>query len=66
MKLRSGKPITKYAVLLKDKNKIRYELEMLIIERRYIEVLMDLPDDGKEQKLTQKNLKVKPPKLKKK
>ncbi|MDC0533562.1 thiamine pyrophosphate-binding protein [Candidatus Pelagibacter sp.] len=42
------KPITKYAVLLKDKNDIRYELEkMLYISKdgRPGPVLMDLPDD---------------------
>ena len=42
------KPITKYAILLKDKNDIRYELEkMLYISKdgRPGPVLMDLPDD---------------------
>ncbi len=41
-------PITKYAVLLRDKNKIRYELEkMYYISKsgRPGPVLMDLPDD---------------------
>ncbi|MAJ22902.1 MAG: hypothetical protein CBC24_03545 [Candidatus Pelagibacter sp. TMED64] len=41
-------PITKYAVLLKDKNKIRYELEKMFYiskEGRPGPVLMDLPDD---------------------
>ena len=42
------KPLTKYAVLLKDKNKIRYELEKMLYyanEGRKGPVLMDLPDD---------------------
>lgn len=41
-------PITKYAVLLKDKNEIRYELEKMFYisqEGRPGPVLMDLPDD---------------------
>jgi len=42
------KPLTKYAVLLKDAKKIRYELEKLVykaFEGRPGPVLMDLPDD---------------------
>ena len=42
------KPLTKYAVLLKDANKIKYELEKLIYyskEGRCGPVLLDLPDD---------------------
>ena len=42
------RPITKYAVLLKDSKRIRYELEKLIhmaYEGRPGPVLLDLPDD---------------------
>ena len=64
------KPITKYAVLLKDKNKIRYELEKMLYysrEGRPGPVLMDLPDDLQRVEINPKKLKgFKPPKLRKK
>jgi acetolactate synthase-1/2/3 large subunit len=52
-------PITKYAVLLKDKNKIRYELEkMYYISKsgRPGPVLMDLPDDLQRAEINPNNL----------
>ncbi len=65
------KPITKYAVLLKDKNMIKYELEKMLYyakEGRQGPVLMDLPDDLQRADINPKNLKsfVPPKKLKKK
>ena len=65
------KPITKYAVLLKDKNMIKYELEKMLYyakEGRQGPVLMDLPDDLQRADINPKKLKsFKPPKkLKKK
>lgn len=54
------KPITKYAVLLKDKNKIRYELEKMLYlarEGRPGPVLMDLPDDLQRAEINPKKLK---------
>jgi len=48
------KPITKYAVLLKNKNNIRYELEKMFYlskEGRPGPVLMDLPDDLQRQEV---------------
>ena len=65
------KPITKYAVLLKDKNMIKYELEKMFYyakEGRQGPVLMDLPDDLQRAEINPKKLKgFKPPnKLKKK
>lgn len=60
------KPITKYAVLLKDKNLIRYELEKMLYyakEGRPGPVLMDLPDDLQRAEVNPKRLKsFKPPK----
>lgn len=53
------RPITKYAVLLKDKNKIRYELEkMYYISKsgRPGPVLMDLPDDLQRADINPDNL----------
>jgi acetolactate synthase-1/2/3 large subunit len=53
------KPITKYAVLLKDKNKIRYELEKMLYfskEGRPGPVLMDLPDDLQRAEIDPKKL----------
>jgi len=53
------KPITKYAVLLKDKNKIRYELEKMLYfskEGRPGPVLMDLPDDIQRAEIDPKKL----------
>lgn len=62
------KPITKYAVLLKDKNLIRYELEKMLYyakEGRPGPVLMDLPDDLQRAEIDPKKLKgFKPPKNK--
>jgi len=62
------KPITKYAVLLKDKNNIRYELEKMLYlsrEGRPGPVLMDLPDDLQRAEINPKKLKsFKIPKLK--
>jgi len=62
------KPITKYAVLLKDKNKIRYELEKMLYyakEGRPGPVLMDLPDDLQRAEIDPKKLKgFKPSKVK--
>ncbi len=62
------KPITKYAVLLKDKNQIRYELEKMLYfarEGRPGPVLMDLPDDLQRAEINPKKLKsFKPPKFK--
>ena len=59
------KPITKYAVLLKDKNKVRYELEKMLYhatEGRQGPVLMDLPDDIQRSFINPKKLKkFKPP-----
>ena len=64
------KPITKYAVLLKDKNKIRYELEKMLYfsrEGRPGPVLMDLPDDLQRAEIDPRKLKgFKPPKIVKK
>ena len=64
------KPITKYAVLLKDKNKIRYELEKMLYfarEGRPGPVLMDLPDDLQRAEINPNKLKrFIPPKFKKK
>ncbi len=64
------KPLTKYAVLLKDKNKIRYELEKMLYyanEGRKGPVLMDLPDDLQRSEIDVKKLKgFKPPSVKKK
>ena len=54
------KPLTKYAVLLKDKNMIRYELEKMLYyakEGRQGPVLMDLPDDLQRSEITPKNLR---------
>lgn len=63
------KPITKYAVLLKDKNLIRYELEKMLYfakEGRPGPVLMDLPDDLQRADINPKKLKkFTPPKNKK-
>ena len=58
------KPITKYAVLLKDKNLIRYELEKCCIMKEGTwSVLMDLPDDLQRAEVNPKRLKsFKPPK----
>ncbi len=60
------KPITKYAVLLKDKNMIRYELEKMLYyakEGRQGPVLIDLPDDLQRSNIDPKKLKgFKPPK----
>ena len=62
------KHITKYAVLLKDKNQIRYELEKMLHfskEGRPGPVLMDLPDDLQRADVNPKKLKgFKPPKIK--
>ena len=64
------KPITKYAVLLKDKNNVRYELEKMLYfakEGRPGPVLMDLPDDLQRAEINPKKLKsFKVPKKKKK
>ncbi|MDC0354205.1 thiamine pyrophosphate-binding protein [Candidatus Pelagibacter sp.] len=64
------KPITKYAVLLKDKNNIRYELEKMLHfakEGRPGPVLMDLPDDLQRAEINPKKLKrFTPPVIKKK
>ena len=54
------KPITKYAVLLKNKNMIRYELEKMLYyakEGRPGPVLMDLPDDLQRSEINPKKLK---------
>jgi len=54
------KPITKYAVLLKDKNMIKYELEKMLYyakEGRPGPVLMDLPDDLQRAEINPKKLK---------
>lgn len=54
------KPITKYAVLLKDKNMIRYELEKLVYiatSGRPGPVLMDLPDDIQRAEIHPNKLK---------
>ena len=64
------KPITKYAVLLKDKNMIKYELEKMLYyakEGRQGPVLMDLPDDLQRAEINPKNLKsfIPPKKVKK-
>ena len=60
------KPITKYAVLLKDKNMIKYELQKMLYyakEGRPGPVLMDLPDDIQRAEINPKKLKsFKPPK----
>lgn len=53
-------PITKYAVLLKDKNDIRYELEKMYYlskEGRPGPVLMDLPDDLQRAEINPENLR---------
>ena len=64
------KPITKYAVLLKNKNMVRYELEKLLYmakNGRPGPVLMDLPDDIQREFIDPKKLKkFKIPKIKKK
>ena len=64
------KPITKYAVLLKDKDKIRYELEKMFYlahEGRPGPVLMDLPDDLQRAEIDPKKLiSFNPPKFKNK
>ena len=64
------KPITKFAVLLKDKNMIKYELEKMLYyakEGRQGPVLMDLPDDLQRADINPKKLKsFKPPKKLKK
>lgn len=64
------KPITKYAVLLKKKEDIRYELEKMLYfakEGRPGPVLMDLPDDLQRAEIDPKKLKsFKIPKIKKK
>jgi acetolactate synthase-1/2/3 large subunit len=64
------KPITKYAVLLKDKNMIKYELEKMLYlckEGRPGPVLMDLPDDLQRADINPKKLKgFKPISLKRK
>ncbi len=64
------KPITKYAVLLRDKNKIKYELEKMLYyskEGRPGPVLMDLPDDIQRSDIDPTKLRgFKPPKKKKK
>ena len=64
------KPITKYAVLLKNKDKIRYELEKMLYfarEGRPGPVLMDLPDDLQRAEIDPNKLKgFTPPKLKSK
>ena len=65
------KPITKYAVLLKDKNMIKYELEKMLYyakEGRQGPVLMDLPDDLQRAYINPKKLKsfTPPKRLKKK
>ena len=64
------KPITKYAVLLKDKKMIKYELEKMLYyakEGRPGPVLMDLPDDLQRANINPKKLKsfTPPKKLKK-
>lgn len=64
------KPITKYAVLLKDKNMIKYELEKMLYyarEGRQGPVLMDLPDDLQRSDINPRKLKsfVPPKKVKK-
>lgn len=54
------KPITKYAVLLKDKNMIKYELQKMLYfakEGRPGPVLMDLPDDLQRAEINPKKLK---------
>lgn len=65
------KPVTKYAVLLKNKNMIRYELEKLIYiatSGRPGPVLMDLPDDIQRANINPNKLKkfIKPNKKNKK
>ncbi len=64
------KPITKYAVILKNKNKIRYELEKMLYyakEGRKGPVLMDLPDDLQRAEINPNTLKsFSPPQKKKK
>ena len=64
------KSVTKYAVLLKDKNMIKYELEKMLYyakEGRQGPVLMDLPDDLQRAEINPKNLKsfIPPKKVKK-
>ena len=54
------KPITKYAVLIKDPNKIRYELEKALYfayEGRKGPVLIDVPDDIQRMDINQNFLK---------
>lgn len=54
------KPVTKYAVLLKNKNMIRYELEKLVhiaTTGRPGPVLMDLPDDIQRANIDPSKLK---------
>jgi len=53
------RPITKYAVLLKDPIRVRYELEKLIhiaFEGRSGPVLLDLPDDMQRAEINPKEL----------
>ena len=54
------KPITKYAVLLKNKNDIKYELQKMLYfakEGRPGPVLMDLPDDLQRAEINPKKLR---------
>ena len=63
------KPITKYAVLLKDKNMIKYELQKMLYyakEGRPGPVLMDLPDDLQRAEINPNKLKSFKPPIKKK
>ena len=64
------KPITKYAVLLKNKNMIKYELQKMLYyakEGRPGPVLMDIPDDLQRAYINPKKLKnFTPPKILKK
>ncbi len=65
------KPITKYAVLLKDKNMIKYELQKMLYyakEGRPGPVLIDLPDDLQRAEINPKKLKsyIPPKKINKK
>ena len=62
------KPITKYAVLLKNKEMIRYELEKMLYystEGRPGPALMDLPDDIQRSYIDEKKLKKFIPPIKK-
>ena len=54
------KPITKYAVLLKDPNMIKYELEKLMynaFEGNQGPVLLDIPDDLQREEVDPKTMK---------